>query len=162
MSNQVDGLCAAKVHGKWMGEESHPHDRSPVAAWGLSCQDRTQVRVITSGGHEDSGWGTKREKGPVHLHQLPTAPFAEMINEIFQVFNIFPEKHSVRQREVFVNSRWIQGEISAPHTAIMQGGNNSEKPNLTGLSLQRILWLSEIKCNFKCLINVAHYFFSYG
>lgn len=131
MSNQVDGLCTAKVHGKWMGEESHPHDRSPVTAWGLSCQDRTQVRVITSGGHEDSGWGTKREKGPF-LYQLSTAPFAEMINEIFQVFNIFSEKHSVRQREVFVNSRWIQGEISAPHTAIMQGGEQFRKAKPDG------------------------------
>ena len=55
MSNQIDGLCAAKVHGKWMGEESHPHDCSPLAARGLLCKDRVQVRVIASGGHEDSG-----------------------------------------------------------------------------------------------------------
>lgn len=85
-------------------------------------RDKAWVRVRSSGGHEDSGWGTQREKGPVPLHHLPTAPFAEVTNEIFQVFSIFPEKHSVRQRKVFVNSGWIQGEISAPHTAIMQGG----------------------------------------
>lgn len=109
-------------------------------------------------------WGTwglwlGDKKGPAPLCQLPKAPFAEMINGIFHVFNMFPEKCSARQRGVFINYRRIQGEISIPHTAVTQVGNNSEKSNLTGLSLCIILWLSEIKCNFDCLISVTHYFF---
>lgn len=136
----------------WSPWESCPHDCSPLAAQELSWKDSTRRSVFISGGHGD-------KKGSAPLCQLPTAPFAEMIHGIFQVFNMFPETRSARQKGVFVNCRWIQGEISVPHTAITQVGNNSEKLNLTGLSLYIILWLSEIKCNFDCLINVTHYFF---
>lgn len=65
--------------------------------------------------------------------------------------------NSVRQRKVCkfqINSR----ETFSTPMAIILGGKNSGKPNLMRLSLYKIPWLPEIKCNFECLINGTDYF----
>ena len=154
MSNQVEGLWAAKIHGKWTGEESHSHDRSPLAAWGLWSKDRARVRVITSEGHEDSGWGTQRERDLYACPNLPQSLLQRWLMGFLRCSVCSPRNIVLGEEKPL--------QISAWHTAVMQGGNNSEKPNLMGLSLYKIPWLPEIKCNSECVINVTQYFFSHG
>lgn len=157
-----DSSCRWLVlcQGPWEidGEKSHPHDFSALASHASSCKGRAWVKV-TPGVTRTLAGGQKRKKGASIPMSTSHSSFCRGDLWDFLVFKIFPDKHSVRQRKICkfqINSR---ENFSTPMPIIL-GRKTREGQTWWGFPLYKIFCLSEIKCNFECLINATFFFFN--